>query len=77
MGPDGKRVRNLTPTKLKKLSDAELMDFLVSGTTPDGDVPAEAMGEVIRNTPSQLTPEDLVALMAYLRSLAPLADEPR
>jgi len=76
-GPDGKGVPNLTPTKLKKLSDAELKDFLVSGTTPDGDVPAEAMGEVIRNTTSQLTPEDLAALMAYLRSLAPLANEPR
>jgi len=76
-GPDGKGVPNLTPTKLKKLSDAELKDFLVSGATPDGDVPAEAMGEVIRNTTSQLTPEDLAALMAYLRSLAPLANEPR
>ncbi len=74
-GPDGKGVPNLTPTKLKKLIDTELKDFLVSGTTPDGDVPAEAMGEVIRNTTSQLTPEDLAALMAYLRSLAPLADE--
>lgn len=76
-GPDGKGVPNLTPTKLKKLSDAELKDFLVSGTTPDGDVPAEAMGEVIRNTTSQLTTEDLAALIAYLRSLAPLADEAR
>jgi len=76
-GPDGKGVPNLTPTRLEKLSDAELKDFLVSGTTPDGDVPAEAMGEVIRNTTSQLTPGDLVALMAYLRSLAPLANEAR
>ena len=76
-GPDGKGVPNLTPTRLKKLSDAELKDFLVSGTTPDGDVPAEAMGEVIRNTTSRLVPEDLAALIAYLRSLEPLADEPR
>ena len=76
-GPDGKGVPNLTPAKLNKLSDAELKDFLVSGTTPDGDVPAEAMGEVIRNTTSQLAPTDLAALMAYLRALAPLADEPR
>ena len=74
-GPDGKDVPNLTPTKLKKLSDGELKDFLVSGLTPDGDVPAEAMGEVIRNTTSQLTPRDLVALMAYLRALAPLPSE--
>lgn len=76
-GPDGKRLPNLTPTKLKRLSDAELKDFLVSGTTPDGDVPAEAMGEVIRNTTSRLSPEDLAALIAYLRSLAPLAEETR
>lgn len=76
-GPDGKRVPNLTPTKLKKQSDGELKDFLVTGITPDGDVPAAAMGEVIRNTTSQLTPDDLAALIAYLRALPPLADEPR
>jgi mono/diheme cytochrome c family protein len=73
--PDGKRVPNLTPTRLKKSSDAELKDFLVSGTTPDGDAPAEAMAEVIRNTTSQLTPGDMDALIAYLRSLPPLPEE--
>lgn len=76
-GPDGKGVPNLTPTKLKNWSDAELKDFLVTGITPDGDVPAEAMGEVIRNTTSQLTSDDLAAVIAYLRSLPPLPDEPR
>jgi len=29
---------------------------------------------VIRNTTSQLTPQDLAALIAYLRSLPPLPD---
>ncbi len=76
-GPDGKGIPNLTPTRLKKLSDGELKDFLVTGLTPDGDVPGEAMGEVIQNTTSQLTPEDLAALIAYLRSLPPLPEEPR
>jgi mono/diheme cytochrome c family protein len=76
-GPDGKRVPNLTPTRLKKWDDADLKAFLVTGMTPDGDVPAESMGEVIRNTTSQLTPEDLTALIAYLRWLPPLPDEPR
>jgi hypothetical protein len=33
------------------------------------------MGEVIRNTTSQLTPQDLAAMIAYLRSLPPLPDE--
>jgi mono/diheme cytochrome c family protein len=68
---------NLTPTGLKKWGDSELTEFLTTGTTPDGDVPAEDMGEVIRNTTSQLTPQDLTALIAYLRSLPPIADEPK
>jgi mono/diheme cytochrome c family protein len=76
-GPEGKRVPNLTPAKLKKWDHNELREFLLGGITPDGDVAAETMGEVIRNTTSQLTPEDLVALIAYLRSLPALADEPR
>lgn len=76
-GPDGKRIPNLTPTRLKKWDDRELKDFLQTGLTPDGDVAAETMGEVIRNTTSRLTAEDLAALMAYLRSLPPLPEEPR
>jgi mono/diheme cytochrome c family protein len=74
-GPDGKSVANLTPTALKKQSDKEIKDFLVTGLTAEGDVPAEAMGEVIKNTTSQLTPADLDALIAYLRTLPPLPSE--
>jgi len=74
-GPDGKDVPNLTPTGLKKWSDSDLKDFLASGITPDGDVPAEAMGEVIKNTTGQLTPDDLAAVLAYLRTLPPLPNE--
>jgi mono/diheme cytochrome c family protein len=70
-GPDGKGVPNLTPTRLKKWTDGELKDFLTAGLTADGDVPAEAMGEVIENTTSQLMPQDLDAMVAYLRSLPP------
>ena len=43
-----------------------------TGLTPDGDVLAEAMGEVVTNTTSKLTPADLAALIAYLRTLPPL-----
>jgi hypothetical protein len=43
--------------------------------TPDGDVLAEAMGEVVTNTISKLTPADLDALIAYLRTLPPLPSE--
>jgi mono/diheme cytochrome c family protein len=74
---NGKRIPNLTPARLGEWSDAELKDFFTSGAMPDGDVVAEAMGEVIRNTTSQLTAEDLAALIAYLRSLPAIADEPK
>ncbi len=73
-GPEGKDVPNLTPTRLKKWRDADFREFLVTGVNSDGDVPAEAMGEVIRNTTSQLTPGDLAAIVAYLRSLPPLPE---
>lgn len=76
-GPEGKGVPNLTPARLKKWSDGDLKYFLTSGFTPDGDVTAATMGEVIQNTTSQLTKEDLDALVAYLRSLPPIPDPPK
>lgn len=74
--PDG-RVPNLTPTRLKKWTDAQLREFLRSGATPEGDPPSDTMDEVIRNTTSQLTPQDVGALIAYLRSLPPLSEVPK
>ncbi len=74
-GPDGKGVPNITPASLKKWGDGELKEFLVGGMTPDGDVPAESMGEVIRNTTSQITPQDLAAMIAYLRAVPAVASE--
>jgi len=74
---DGASAPNLTPTRLKKQSDGELKDVLQTGITPDGDTLAESMAEVVRNTTGQLTQPDLAALIAYLRSLAPLPDEPK
>jgi mono/diheme cytochrome c family protein len=74
---EGGGAPNLTPTRLKKWDDAELKDFLSSGLTPDGDVVGETMGEVIRNTTGQLTPQDLAAVVAYLRTVPPLPDAAR
>ncbi len=65
---------NLTPTRLKSWGDVDLRNFLTTGLTAEGDVPAKEMGEVISNTTSQLTPQDLNALIAYLRSLPPLPE---
>jgi mono/diheme cytochrome c family protein len=74
---EGAGAPNLTPTRLKKIGDAELRDILQTAMTSDGDTLAESMAEVVRNTTSQLTPEDLAALIAYLRSLPALPDEPK
>jgi mono/diheme cytochrome c family protein len=74
---EGASASNLTPARLKEKSDAEIKDFLQTGMTPDGDVAAESMAEVVRNTTGKLAPEDLDALVAYLRSLPPLPDEPK
>jgi mono/diheme cytochrome c family protein len=74
--PEG-RVPNLTPTGLKKWNDGQLKDFLRTGATPEGDTTSDVMYEVVRNTTSQLTAQDLDALVAYLRSLPPLPDEPK
>jgi mono/diheme cytochrome c family protein len=72
---EGADAPNLTPTRLKHATDAELKNFLTTGLTAEGDVAAESMAEVIQNTTSQLTPADLDAMVAYLRSLPPLPDE--
>lgn len=76
LGEDAK-APNLTPTRLKKSSDAEIKEILVTGMAADGDVLAESMAEVVRNTTSRLAPQDLNALIAYLRTLPPLPDEPK
>lgn len=68
-------VPNITPTRLKKVSDGELKEVLRTAMTSDGDVLAESMAEVVRNTTSQLTAQDLDAMIAYLRSLPALPDE--
>lgn len=68
---------NLTPTRLKKFTDDYLREVLQTGLTPDGDVLSDAMAEVVQNMTSKLSRQDLDAVIAYLRSLPPLPDEPK
>jgi mono/diheme cytochrome c family protein len=70
-----KKIPNITPARLKSWSDGDLKQFLLTGDTPDGDSASEAMAEVIRNTTSQLTGQDLAAMIAYLRTVPPVAEE--
>jgi mono/diheme cytochrome c family protein len=73
--PEDKDVSNLTPASLKRYGDDALKNLLTTGLTEDGDVLNETMGEVVTNTLSKMSPVDLDALVAYLRSLPPIADE--
>ena len=74
---DGRSVPNITPMRLGKWSDEELREVLLSGLTPDFDSVNATMSEVIENTTSRLTPEDLAAMIAYLRAVPPLPEPSR
>lgn len=70
-----KSTANLTPAALKKWNDDELKEFLVSGQTPDMDSANSSMMEVIQNTTSQLTAQDMAAMIAYLRAVPAVESE--
>lgn len=76
LGDDAK-APNITSARMKKYGAGELKEILQAGLYPDGDVIGETMGEVVRNTTSQLTGADLDALVAYLQSVPALPDEPK
>lgn len=74
-GPEGGKVPNITPdseTGIGDWSDGDLLFLLRTGLVPSGDVVGSTMGEVIENGTSKLTEDDQKALIAYLRSVAPM-----
>ncbi len=78
-GPDleGKGwVPNITKKGLAEWSDKDIVYFLQTGQTPDGDTIGGSMGNVIRNT-SQLSDGDRAAIAEYLKSLPPVDGPPR
>jgi hypothetical protein len=69
MGPWGQSVSaNITPTGLARYSDADLKKVITTGVRPDGSQLKPPMGIPYY---AKLTPVDLDALVAYLRSLPP------
>lgn len=73
MGPLGTRyARNLTSdeTGLKNVPDAALARAIQTGVTPDGE-----LSFFMRYSAAVLSNEDTVAVMSYLRSLAPVKRE--
>ena len=74
--PDGKRVSNITPHKRKGIgewSESDIIALLEDGSLPDGDFVGGSMTEVVENSTSKLTKDDLKAIATFLRALP--ADE--
>jgi len=72
--PDGKgRIPNITPHEsgLASWSEAEIIEYLYTGFTPDFDVAGGSMADVVLNT-GELTDEDRSAIAAYLKVLPAL-----
>ena len=76
IGADGKQqIPNITPERLKKWSDSDLISYLQTGLTSDGETAAEPMSFVIANSLSKLTNPDIAAILAYLKTVPPQPEE--
>lgn len=72
--PVGKgRIPNITPGELD-WSDADVVEYLTSGFTPEFDTVGGEMVEVVENM-AKLAPEDREAIVAYLRIVPPHENE--
>ena len=69
--PGGKgNFPNITPAKLK-WSEADVVEYLTSGFTPEFDSAGGHMALVVENT-ARLAPEDRAAIAAYLQIVPPV-----
>jgi len=74
-GPDDSVVPNITPDKKTGIGGwraSELVTYLGTGLTPDGDSAGDLMAEVIDNGLHYLRKEDLAAIAEYVLSQPPV-----
>jgi mono/diheme cytochrome c family protein len=74
-GPEGGIIPNITPdneTGIGQWSDDEIEDILTTGGLPDGDFVGDTMAEVVETTTEKLSPNDIAAIVLYLKSLPPI-----
>lgn len=79
-GAEGDAVPNITPapdTGIGRWNQDDLVQYLESGMTPDGDFAGGAMAEFIDNGLKHLTPSDREAIAAFVLSLPPVENEVR
>lgn len=71
-GVDGAIVPNITPdrkTGIGGWTQSDLVDYLKTGATPDGDYAGDVMADVIDNSTAPLTDSDRRAIAMYVLSL--------
>jgi mono/diheme cytochrome c family protein len=71
-GPDGAVVPNITPhraTGIGRWRERDIVYYLETGMTPDGDFAGDAMAEIIDHGLRHLTLQDRAAVAAYLLTL--------
>ena len=69
---------NITPDKTGGIgawSDSEVFQYLATGATPGKAWAAGPMAEAVQNSLSQIDPDDLHAIIAYLRTQRPIATD--
>jgi mono/diheme cytochrome c family protein len=74
---NGWRAYNITPDRTSGVggwSDQELIDYLHTGHTDGRGSAAGPMGEAVGNSLQFLSPDDLSAVVAYLRTVKPAVD---
>jgi mono/diheme cytochrome c family protein len=64
-------IPNITQKDLDDYSEADIVEILTTGTTPNGDSVGGEMAEVVRTT-AQLSAEDRAAIATYIKSLPPV-----
>ncbi len=79
-GPEGDSVPNITPdptTGLGNWTDDDLGLLVKVGVFPDGDVVSGSMAEVVREGTRHLSDNDLAAMLAWLRHIPPVENDPK
>lgn len=77
-GPDNESVPNITGHSrlgIDEWSEDDLVTFLQSGFTPDGDFASGGMADEIEDVTSKLTDADVAAIAVYLKSLPAIPAE--
>lgn len=79
-GVDDAKAPNITPdgkTGIGQWTENDLVYYLETGATPDGDYAGDAMAEIIDNSTSHLTQDDRRAIAVYIKSLPVVEQEVR